>query len=132
MRLSSMEMSEVSSEGRRYQSIRRDPPPVSPVVAAAGYSDTVGVALIDYAAWCAGYDTEECIQKAVDDGYIEVYCPDLCGDRRYDTYRLTAKGRRAADRHMIDVLKESAIEAKRDQEERDEMRRRGRGGPALS
>ena len=125
-------MSEPSSEGRRYRSIRRDPPPTSLVIAAAGYSDVVSVSRINYVAWWAGYDTEECIQKAVDDGDIEVYYPDVCGDRKYDTYRLTAKGRRAADRHMSNVFRRSAIEAKRDHEEREEMRRGGRSGPALS
>ena len=88
----------------------------------------VDVGIIDYAAWWGGYDTEECVQKAIDDGYIEVYCFNLYGDRKYDTYRLTAKGRREADRYMGDVFKRSAIEAKRDQEEREEMRRSGRDG----
>ena len=128
MRLGSMEMSEPSSEGRRYRSIHRNPPPTSPVITAAGGSDVVGVGLVDYVAQWAGYDTEECIQKAVDDGYVEVYRPDLCGDRRYDTCRLTAKGRRASDKHMKNVFRRSAIAAKRDQEEREEMRRGGRGG----
>ena len=135
MRLSSMGMSEPSkpsSEGRRYRSIHRDPPPASLVIAAAGYSDVVGVGLVDYVAQWAGYDTEECIQGAVDDGYAEVYRPDPCGDRRYDTYRLTAKGRRAADRYMGDVFKESAIEAKRAHEEREKMRRSGCDGFAPS
>ena len=128
MRLNSMEISETSSEGRRYRSICRDPPPTSPVIAAAGYSDVVDVGIIDYAAWCAGYDTEECIQKAVDDGDIEVYEFSPYGARGYDAYRLTAKGRRAADRYMGDVFKRSAIEAKRAHEEREEMRRGGRDG----
>ena len=132
MRLSGMEMSESSSEELRYRNIRRDPPPTSPVITAAGYSDVVGVGLIDYVAQWAGYDTEECIQKAVDDGDIEVYRFSPYGARRYDTYRLTARGRRAADRHMGDVLRRSAIAAKRDQEERKKMRRSGRDGPALS
>ena len=127
-----MSRMEMSSEDGRYRNIRRDPPPTSPVITAAGYSDVVGVGLVDYVAWWAGYDTEECIQKAVDDGDIEVYRFSPYGARRYDTYRLTAKGRRAADRHMSNVFRRSAIEAKRDQEEREEMRRRGRGGPALS
>ena len=126
--MSSMRMSEPSSEGQHYRGIHRDPPPASLVIAAAGYSDVVGVGLVDYVAQWSGYDTEECIQGAVDDGYVEVYRPDLCGDRRYDTYRLTAKGRRAADKYMGDVFKESAIEAKRAHEEREKMRRSGRGG----
>ena len=123
-----MEMSELSSKGRRYQSIRRDPPPTSLVIAAAGYSDMVSVSRINYVAWWAGYDTEECIQKAVDDGDIEVYEFSPYGTRKYDTYRLTAKGRRAADGYMGDVFKRSAIEAKRAYEEREEMRRGGRDG----
>ena len=121
-------MSEVSSEGRRCRGIRRDPPPASLVIAAAGYSDVVGVGLVDYVAQWSGYDTEECIQGAMDDGDIEAYELSPHGDRKYDTYRLTAKGRRAADRYMSDVFKESAIEAKRIQKEHEEMRRSGRGG----
>ena len=132
MRLSSMGMSEPSSEGRHCRSTRSDPPPASLVIAAAGYSDVVRVSRIDYAAWWSGYDTEECIEDAMDDGYIEVYRFSPYGDRRYDTYRLTAKGRRAADGHMCDVLKESAIAAKRAHEEREKMRRSGRGGFAPS
>ena len=127
-----MEMSEPSSEGQRYRSIHRDPPPTSPVITAAGGSDVVSVSRINYVAWWAGYDTEECIQKAVDDGDIEVYYPDLWGDRRYDTYRLTAKGRRAADRRMSNAFRRSEIAAKRAHEECEEMRRSGRGRPALS
>ena len=130
--MSSMEMSAPSSEGRHYRSIRKDPPPVSPVIAAAGGSDVVSVSLINYVAWWTGYDTEECIEKAMDDGYIDVCYPDPYGDRKYDTYRLTAKGRRATDRHMSDVFRRSAIAAKRDHEEREKMRRSGRDGPALS
>ena len=131
-RLSGKGITEPPSEGQRYRSIHGDPPPASLVIAAAGYSDVVRVSRIDYAAWWSGYDTEECIEDAMDDGYIEVYRFSPYGDRRYDTYRLTAKGRRAADGHMCDVLKESAIAAKRDQEEREEMRRSGRGGFAPS
>ena len=111
MRLSGMEMSEPSSEGRRCRSIRGDSPPARLVIAAAGYSDVVSVSLVDYVAQWAGYDTEGCIQKAMDDGYIDVCYPNLYGDRKYDAYRLTAKGRRAADRYMSDVFKESAIAA---------------------
>ena len=76
----------------------------------------------------AGYDTEECIQKAADDGDIEVYYLNLYGDREYDVYRLTAKGRRASDRHMSGVFKRSAVAARRIQEEYEEMRRSGRDG----
>ena len=128
MRLSGMEMSEPSSEGRRCRSSRRDPSPARLVIAAAGYSDVVSVSLVDYVAQWAGYDTEGCIQKAMDDGYIDVCYPNLYGDRKYDTYRLTAKGRRAADRYMGGVFKRSAIEAKRAHEEREKMRRSGRDG----
>ena len=130
--MSSMEMSEPSSEGRRCRDIRRDPSPASLVIAAAGYSDMVSVSRINYAAWWTGYDTEECVQKAMDDGYIEVYYFNPYGARKYDTYRLTAKGRRAADRYMDGVFKRSAIEAKRAHEEREKMRRSGRDGFAPS
>lgn len=88
----------------------------------------VDVGRIDYVARWAGYGTEECIQKAVDDGDIEVYYLNLYGDREYDVYRLTAKGRRASDRHMSGVFKRSAIAARRIQEEYEEMRRSGRDG----
>ena len=81
MRLSSMEMPELSSGGRRCRDIRRDPSPASLVIAAAGYSDMVSVSRINYAAWWTGYDTEECVQKAMDDGYIEVYCFNPYGAR---------------------------------------------------
>ena len=131
MRLSGTGMSEQSkpsSEGRRCRDIRRDPPPVSPVIAAAGGSDVVPVGRIDYVARWAGYDTEECIEKGVDDGYIELYYSNLYGEREYDTYRLTAKGRWASTRHLNDAFKESAAAAKRAHEAREEMRRSGRDG----
>ena len=127
--MSGTEMLESSSEGRRgHQSVGREPTPASIVIAATGGSDVVDVGRINYVARRAGFNAEECIQRAVIEGDIEVYIPNPYGKREYDTYRLTAKGRRAADRHMSDVFKRSAIEVKRIQEEYEERRRSGRDG----
>ena len=113
--------------GRQYRSMRRDPPPINPVIPAAGGSDTMSVALVNYVAQCTGYDTEECIQVALEDGEIELYyrCPG--GYREYDVYRFTAKGRRACDRHIREVYQRSAEAARRLAEE---QRRQERGGAA--
>ena len=127
--MSGTEALESSNEDRRgHQSVGREPAPSSIVIAAAGGADEVDVGRINYVARWAGYNTEECIQRAVNEGHIEVYDFNPHGKREYDTYRLTAKGRRAADRHMTAVFKRSAIAAKRNQEEFDEMRRSGRDG----
>ena len=53
----------------------------------------VDVDLVDYAAARLGYDAEECIQKALEDGEIEMYQPSG-GRRGYDVYRLAARGAR--------------------------------------
>ena len=98
------------------QSIRRDPLPTNPAVVAAGFSETVNVNTINYAAWRIGYDTEECIQKALEDHEIEMYRPTPDGNRGYDVYRLTARGRRAADKHLKEVFQRSAERARRDYE----------------
>ena len=55
-----------------WRDLTGDPPPVNPVIPAAGVSCTVTVGLVDYVARRAGYDTEECIGKALDDGVIEL------------------------------------------------------------
>ena len=127
--MSGTEALESSNEGRRgHQSVGREPTPASIVIAATGGSDVVDVGRINYVARRAGFNAEECIQRAVNEGHIEAYDFDLDGDREYDAYRLTAKGRRAADRHMSDVFKQGAIDAKRIQEEYEERRRSGRDG----
>ena len=113
MSLEGMEMSG-SSCSRPLQSIRRDPLPTNPAVAAAGFSETVNVNTINYVAWRIGYDTEECIQKALEDNEIEMYRPSR--KRGYDIYRLTARGRRAADKHLREVFQRSAEMARRDYE----------------
>ena len=106
MSLSGTGMSEGSS-GLPRRSIRSDPPSSNPAVIAAGFADMVDVDLVDYAATRLGYDTEECIQKALEDGEIEMYQPSG-GRRGYDVYRLTAKGRREANDHLRYVFRESA------------------------
>ena len=65
------------------------------------------VDLVNYVATRLGYDTEECIQKALEDDEIEMYQPSG-GRRGYDVYRLTARGRREANEHLRDVFRESA------------------------
>ena len=90
MPLSSTGMSEWST-GLPRRSIRADPPSSNPAVIAAGFDDLVAVDLVNYAAARLGYDTEECIQKALEDGEIEM-CQPSGGRRGYDVYRLTAKG----------------------------------------
>ena len=52
---------------RRRWSIRRNPLPINPVILASGGSDTVSVRMVNYVARWADYDTEECIQKALED-----------------------------------------------------------------
>ena len=103
----------VLSDGRPLRSIRRDPLPTNPAVVAAGFSETTDVGTIAYVSWRAGYDTEECIQKALEDDEIEMYRPSR-GKREFDVYRLTAKGRHAADKHLREVYRQSAELARRD------------------
>ena len=86
----------------------------------------VDVDLINYAAVRLGYDTEECIQKALEDDEIEMYQPSG-GERGYDVYRLTAKGRREANEHLRYVFRESAEAARREYEEE----RNGNAWPAV-
>ena len=121
MPLNGAGMSEWSS-GPPRRSIRSDPPSSNPAVIAAGFADMVDVDLVDYAATRLGYDTEECIQKALEDGEIEMYQPSG-GRRGYDVYRLTAKGRREANDHLRYVFRESAGREYEGEEE-------GKGGNA--
>lgn len=118
MSLTSTEARELSNS-RRCRSIREDPLPINPVIPAAGGSDTVIVDFVDYVARWAGYDAEECIQKAVEDDMVELYYRNPYGERGLDMYRLTAKGRRESDRHAREVFRKSAEAAKK--------WRRGRG-----
>ena len=108
------ESSTRQSRPRRRWSIRKNPLPINPVILASGGSDTVLVMMIDYVARWADYDTEECIQKALEDDEIEMYRPSPDGDRGYDLYRLTAKGRRRSDRHIRDVFRRSDELARRE------------------
>ena len=93
-----------------------DPPPVNPVIPAAGLSSTVTVGLVDYVARWAGYDTEKCIEKALEDGVIE---PEYKSDwrRDHDVYRLTPKGLEQSGKHMMDVFERSARMARLDYED---------------
>ena len=104
--MSGTEMQQSSHRRRRRParwSIRRDPLPVNPAVLAAGGTETAAVHMIGYVARRLDYDAEECIQKALEDGEIEMYYPDRGGDRAHDVYRLTAKGRRTSDDHLREV-----------------------------
>ena len=100
------------------RSIRGDPPPTNPVIFSSGVADTMTVAMIDYAAQRTRYDTEECILKALEDGEIELFYRDRLGDRSYDTYRLTAKGRKACDEHINWVVERSKEATRRDEARR--------------
>ena len=115
MSLKGTEMSGLSSSRPRL-SIRREPLPTNPAVVAAGFSETVNVNVVNYVAQRIDYDTEECIQKALEDDEIEMYTPSREGNRGYDVYRLTARGRKAADRHLRRVFEESARVARREYE----------------
>lgn len=116
-----------SSSRRPWRDLASDPPPINPVIPAAGGSYTVTVDLVDYVARWAGYDTEKCIEKALKDGVIELDYKSRRG-RDHDVYRFTAKGRRQSDVHIQDVFKRSARVARRDYEE--DMRKRARAGQA--
>ena len=93
----------------------------------------VNVVLINYVAQCTGYDTEECIQVALEDGEIELYLRNPGGCRKYDICRLTAKGRRECDMHIREVYRRSAEAARRLAEEQrregDPLGRRGASAP---
>ena len=105
-----------------------DPPPVNPVIPAAGLSSTVTVGLVDYVARWAGYDTEKCIEKALEDGVIE---PEYKSDwrRDHDVYRLTPRGLEQSGRHMMDVFERSARMARLDYED---MRKGARAAGAAA
>ncbi len=105
----------VLSDGRPLRSIRSDPPDTNPAVIAAGFSETTDVGTIAYVAGWIGFDTEECIQKALEDDEIKMYRPSR-GKREFDVYRLTARGRHAADKHLREVFQRSAERARRDYE----------------
>ena len=119
-----------SLNGRRCRSYRKDLPCTNPVIPAAGRHDLAGVAVINYVAQRLGYDTEECIRMALEDGYIELYHRNQHGYREYDTYRLTAKGRKARDEHTREVFQRSSEVAKRIKEEKE--RRNGSMWPAMA
>lgn len=105
-----------SSVRRPWRDLASDPPPINPVIPAAGRSALVPVDLVDYVARWAGYDTEKCIEKALDDGVIVL---DYKSEwkRDHDVYRLTAKGRRLSAEHIRDMLESSARLARLDCEE---------------
>ena len=104
------------SVSRPLRSIRRDPPDTNPAVIAAGFSETTDVGTIAYVAGWIGFDTEECIQKALEDDEIEMFQQTRDGSREFDVYRLTARGRHAADKHLREVFQRSAERARRDYE----------------
>ncbi len=114
-----------SPDRRPCRDLAGDPPPLNPVIPAAGLSSTVTVYLVDYVAQWAGYDTEECIEKALADGVIELeYKSDWRRD--HDVYRLTPKGLAQSGKHTRDVFERSARMARRDYEE--DMRKGARPG----
>lgn len=121
---------QVLSNGRRCRSYRKDLPCINPVIPAARGSNLVYVAVINYVAYRLGYDTEECIRMALEDGYIELYHRNQHGYREYDTYRLTAKGRKASDEHTRKVFQRSSEVAKQIKEEK--QRRNGSIWPATA
>ena len=121
---------QVLSNGRRCRSYRKDPPRVNPVIPAAGGNDFVDVAVINYVAHRLGYDTEECIRMALEDGHIELYHRNRSGYREYDTYRFTAKGCKARDEHTRRVYQKSYEMARRHEEE--ERRKNGGARPPLA
>ena len=95
-------------------SIRRDPLPINPAVLAATGGETVAVHMIGYVARRLDYDAEECIQKALEDGEIEMYYPDRGGVREHDVCRLTAKGRRTSDNHLREAYEMSRDAVRRE------------------
>ena len=107
-----------SLNGRRCRSFRKEPPRINPVIPAAGGAEEVCVALVNYVAQGTGYDTEECIRIALEDGVIELGHRSLPDYREYDTYRFTAKGARMRDEHTREVFQRSAEVARRVAEEK--------------
>ena len=101
------------SHRRPRLSIRADPMTPNPAILAAGFENMLSVNRVGYVARRIGYDAEECIQKALEDGEIEMHRPSGDEHRGYDVYRLTAKGRRALDRHMRKVFQRSEEAARR-------------------
>ena len=112
-----------SLNGRRCRSFRKDPPRINPVIPAAGGEDEVSVGLVNYVAQGTGYDTEECIRIALEDGVIELYHRNLPDYREYDTYRFTAKGAKMRDEHTWEIYGES-IKARLRMEE-EERKKKG-------
>ena len=127
MSLGSTEMSGLSSKRPRL-SIRRDPMSPNPAILAAGFEDMLSVNRVSYVASRIGCDAEECIQKALEDNEIEVCKVGGGGHRRYDVYRLTAKGREALVKHTREAFQRSAEAARRRREE--ETRADARPRPA--
>ena len=113
--MSGTETSGLSSRRPRL-SIRTDPMSPSPVILAAGLEETVTVNMVNYVARWIGYDAEECILKALEDGEIEMYKTSRLERRGYDLYRLTAKGRREADQHIHEVFQRGREAAMREYE----------------
>ena len=105
-----------SPDRRSCRDLASDPPPINPVIPAAGLSSTVTVGLIYYVARWAGHDTEKCIEKALEDGVLKL---DYKSDwrRDHDVYCLTPKGPKQSGKHMRDVFERSARMARLDYEE---------------
>ena len=104
------------SNGNRRRSMHIDPPLVNPVIPAAMGSHTVIADVVEYVAQLTGYDTKECIQKAIEDGVIEV--DHKGGWKRGDgVYRFTPKGRKASAEYARGVFERSAERARKNREE---------------
>lgn len=116
--------------GDRRRSMRTDPPPINPVIPAAMGSHTVIADVVDYVARLTGYDAEECIQKAIEDGVIEL---DSEGgwERGDGVYRFTAKGRRASDEYARGVFERSEELARKDHEDPGAARALHVAGPVV-
>ena len=84
----------------------------------------VDVGLVNYVAQRVGYDTEECIRIALEDGVIELYHRNQYGYREYDTYRFTAKGAKMRDEHTWEIYGES-IKARLRMEEEERKKSGG-------
>ena len=90
----------------------------------------MAVEMIDYAARPAGYDAEECIQKALEDDEIDLYYRGRDGKRGHDIYRLTAKGRSISSGHIREAFRKSAEIARNDLARA--ARERALAGPAAA
>ena len=84
--------------GRYSRYMRSLPQPFNPVVPMLGGADLVQREDLGYAARWAGDDADGCIREVAQAGLIELHRRNPCGYRRFDVYRVTAKGRGVYER----------------------------------